>query len=308
MFARLLALLVLLGLATAADAQRVTSLPLEAPWLGLPQVPVTLNDRVTGHFIVDTAASETLLTESMIALLGLRDTGEPAEVEGATGSSAIRFYRLASLSLGPRRFPRIGAYSFPRLAAPVEADGLIGADILRRHVVEFDMTGRRLRLFDPHTDFARAGGDWAVIPFYERPDGLILIEVSIGRVRMPALLDTGAVQNIVNREAARRIGIRLFPGSESREPITGASGHVQQMNQLTVSHFRIGGAQFGRSRLGITDLAIFDTLGIGDGPAMLLSAEALSSHRFVIDYPRNRLLIERASRTASASSPRSGDR
>jgi predicted aspartyl protease len=305
MLARLSALVLALGLAASAQAQRVTSLPLDAPWLGLPQVPVTLNDRVTGRFIVDTAASETVLTDATIARLGIAGSGEPAEVEGATGSSAILFYRLASLRLGERRFQRIGAFGFPRLASPVEADGLIGADLLRRHVVEFDLARQRLRLFDPRTDFARSGADWAIIPFYERRDGLILIEVQIGRLRIPALLDTGAVQNIVNREAARQIGLRSFPGSEGSEPITGASGHVQDMTQLIVSQFSIGSARFGRSRLGVTDLAIFDTLGIGDGPAMLLSAEALSNHRFVIDYPRNRLLIERAS--PAASSPRPGD-
>lgn len=58
---------------------------------------------------------------------------------------------------------------------------------------------------------------------------------------------------------------------------------VMVMNQLEISHFRI------------TDLAKFDTIKIGDGPAMLLSAEALAKRRFIIDYPRNRLLVERDS-------------
>ena len=110
---------------------------------------------------------------------------------------------------------------------------------------------------------------------------------------MRVRLDTGAVQNIVNHEAARQIGLHLFPDSASREPITGASGHVQDMNQLEISHFRIGNLAFGNSRVGITDLTVFDTLDIGDEPAMLLSAKAFADRRFVIDYPRNRLLIER---------------
>jgi hypothetical protein len=50
---------------------------------------------------------------------------------------------------------------------------------------------------------------------------------------------------------------------------------------------------FGNSRVGITDLAVFDTLEIGRGPAMLLSADVLADRRFIIDYPRNRLLIAR---------------
>lgn len=293
MIARLILLLAAFAMASASPAQRVTSLPLSAPWLGLPQVPVTLNDSVEARFIVDTAASDTVLTDAIIARLGLAGRGEPAEIAGATGNSAIEFYRLASLRLGAREYRGLGAYSLPSLAAPVDSDGLIGANILRRHVVEFDIPGRKLRLFDPRTRFETAGGDWAVIPFHERADGLLILPVSIGRVTMPALLDTGAVQNIVNHEAARRIGLHLFADSDSREPVFGASGHVQDMNQIELSRFRIGHLGFGSSRVGITDLAVFETLGIGEGPAMLLSAESFADRRFVIDYPRNRLLIER---------------
>jgi predicted aspartyl protease len=293
MIIRFLMLIVGLVVATASPAQRVTSLPLTAPWLGLPQIPVTLNGDVDALFIVDTAASETVLTDSIIARLGLSGRGEPAELSGATGNSAIKFYELASMRLGAREYLGLGAYSLPSLASPVESDGLIGADILRRHVVEFDLPSQRLRLFDGRTNFGQADGSWAIIPFHERADGLLIVPVSIGSVTMPALLDTGAVQNIVNHEAARQLGLRLFPDSESREAITGASGHVQDMNQLEVSRFRIGDLAFGTSRVGITDLAVFDTLNIGDGPAMLLSAEAFSDRRFIIDYPRNRLLIQR---------------
>ena len=293
MITRFILLVLGLAMATASPAQRVTSLPLTAPWLGLPQVPVTLNGSVEARFIVDTAASDTVLTDAVIARLGLAGRGEPAEITGATGISAIEYYRLASLRLGAREYRRLGAYGLPSLAAPVESDGLIGADILRRHVVEFDIPGQKLRLFDPRANFETASGNWAIIPFHERADGLLIVPVTIGQVTMPALLDTGAVQNIVNHEAARQLGLRLFPDSDSREPVFGASGHVQDMNQIEVSRFRIGNFAFGNSRVGITDLAVFDTLEIGHGPAMLLSAEAFSDRRFVIDYPRNRLLIER---------------
>lgn len=293
MIVRLFLLIFVLAMATASPAQRVTSLPLTAPWLGLPQVPVTLNGNVEARFIVDTAASDTVLTDDVISRLGLTGRGEPAEISGATGISAIEFYRLESLRLGTREFRSLGAYSLPSLSAPVESDGLIGADILRRHVVEFDIPGQKLRLFTPRTNFGLAGGNWAVIPFHERADGLLIVPVSIGRITMPALLDTGAVQNIVNHEAARQIGLHLFPDSDSREPVFGASGHVQDMTQIQVSRFRIGNLAFGSSRVGITDLAVFDTLGIGDGPAMLLSTEAFANRRFIVDYPRNRLLIER---------------
>ncbi len=294
MIFRILLALLLAVFAAAAPAQRVTSIAIEAPWLGLPQVPVTLNDRVSARFIVDTAASETVMTDALIARLGIDRYGQPAHVDGATGRSPLMYYRLARLRLGDRTFRDLGAYNFPSLAAPVGADGLLGADVLRRHVVEFDMPNAQLRLHDRRANLLAGNAhSWDIIPAYQRRDGFLIVDVTIGGLTIPALVDTGAVQNLVNTAAARLLGLRLVPESDSRESITGASGHVQTMNQLDLSGFAIGTTQFGAARLGVVDLAIFETLGMGDRPAMLLSAEALSSKRFVLDYPRSRLLIER---------------
>ncbi len=281
----------LAAFAGPAAAQRVNSLPVATPWLGLPQVDAVLNGRARARLIVDTAASGTVLSDAMIERLGLRPSGERAEIIGATGRTEIRHYRLSRLELGRRSYAMVPAYGFPELAAPIEADGLLGADILRRHVVEFDFPGRRLRLFDSVTQFGRWGG-WSAVPLFERSDGLVLVEVTIGRLTLPALLDTGAAQNIVNPAAARALGLAILPDSESRAPVTGASGHVLDMNRMTISRLSIGDVAFHDTRLGVADLSIFETLGLGDGPAMLLSAEILSDRRFVIDYPRNRLLIE----------------
>lgn len=294
MLKRLFLLVLLVAACTAAAAtQPVATLPLDRPWLGLPQVPVTLNRRVEGRFIVDTAATETVLSDAMIGELGLAGTGEPAHVNAATGRTALSYYRLGSLDLGGREYRNLGAYDFPRLSAPVESDGLLGADVLRRHVVEFDIPAGALRLWSRRVNLARESGDWSVVPVRQRPDGFLIVPVTIGRLTLPALVDTGAVHNFVNAEAARRLGLRLVEGSASRETITGASGHVQAMTMLELSGFSIGDVRFGASRLGVVDLAIFEALGMDGGPAMILSADALADRRFAIDYPRSRMLIAR---------------
>ncbi|NNC73589.1 MAG: hypothetical protein HKN78_12040 [Sphingomonadaceae bacterium] len=293
MLSRITLFLALLCAAIAAPAQRSSVLPLERPWLGLPQTGVILNGHVAARMIIDTAASETMLSDATVARLGLESRGRPATVNGATGSNSVEYYRLRSLQVGEHLYRRIGAYGFPQLAAPVEADGLLGADILRRHVVEFDMPRGSLILHNPRTDIRALGDiDWHVIPTSRRADGLMLVRARIGNVTMPALIDTGAVQSFINREAARRLGLRFVPESASIAPITGVSGHVQEMNQMEISRFSIGDVEFGASRMGVGDLSIFDALEIGDGPAMMLSADVLGDRRFVIDYPRGRLLIE----------------
>lgn len=277
-----------LALAGATAPPRVAnSVPIERAWLGLIQAPVTLNGAVEARFIVDTAATETVMSDATIARLGLAGSGEPARVHGATGSNDLNYYRLGSLRIGDAVFRDIGAYDLPPLYAEIGADGLIGADILRRHVVEFDLPAGAMRL---HPRGARLAGEWTTAPLLQRRDGFLLTEVRVGSLTMPALVDTGAVHNFINRAAARRLGIALDP--DAFEQIAGASGHVQTMARTELAGFAIGEAAFGPSRLGVVDLAIFETLGLDRGPAMILSAESLGKRRFVIDYPRSRLLIE----------------
>ncbi|QLC22704.1 hypothetical protein HFP51_11260 [Parasphingopyxis sp. CP4] len=289
--AGLLAIIILLSVVAAGYSQRVTSMALSAPWHGLPQISVTLNDSVQGRFIVDTAASKTMLTRSMVGQLGLAGHGQPARMLGSTGSAAIEFFNLASLRIGAREFRQLGAYSLPGFAGSDHGDGLIGADILRQHVVDFDLPGNRLRLFAAETDFSSNGTDWVSIPFIERADGLLIVPVTVGRIEMPALFDTGAAHSIMNQAAAEQTGLQSYLATASRGAIGGASGHAVAMQQIRLDRFTVGGFAVDEARMGIADLAIFETLELGDGPAMLLSADAFAGRRFVVDYPRNRLLV-----------------
>lgn len=290
MIARLFVLLIALGGLAPLDAAEV--LRVERPWLGLPQVEARLNGRVAGRFVVDTAASETVLTDAIIARLGL-GRGERAELTGTTGRATLERFRLDRLSLGRRSYRGLGAYSFPPRGAPAGTDGLIGADILRRQAVEFDLPRDRIILHDRRPDIVRPARGWLEVPALQRRNGFLIVEVTIGGLTMPALVDTGATQDFVNLPAAEALGLAILPDSESRMAVAGASGHVQVMNQFALSGYEIAGMRFGPSRLGVVDLALFDSLGFGDRPAMLLSLEALDDRRLVLDYPRSRLLIER---------------
>lgn len=280
-------------LASTTQAEHAPGLPLDRSWHGLPQIAVTLNGGFDANFIVDTAATKTMLTDAIIGRLGLWGRGVEARVSGSTGSAATRRFSLASLRLGAREFRQVDAFRLPNAVGTNQIGGLIGADILRSHVVEFDFSANRLRLLGTDAEFGQDGGRWIAIPFRERMDGLLIVSVTIGPVHLPALLDTGASQTIMNHAAARAIGLHLFPDSASREPIGGASGHVQNMHQIQISQFSLGDFAIGWSRIGVADLAIFEAVSIGDRPAMLLSAAAFSDRRFIIDYPRDRLLIQR---------------
>lgn len=288
--APLLSLLGALFLAVPSPAQRPISVPVSREWRGLMQVPVTLNGHVPARFIVDTAATATLLSADTVSRLGLTGSGQPAYVEGATGGKALNHYRLRSLAVGGAVHRDIDAYDLPPIEARFEADGLLGADVLRRHVVIFDGPNRAMLLYPARFDPRGLAGEWSAVPARQRDNGVLIVAVRIGDATIPALVDTGAVHDFVNRPAAELLG--LAP-TAAPEPIGGASGHIQAMIPVALPPFAIGEARFASSRAGIVDLAIFETLGLADGPAMILGAETLASRRFVIDYPRSRILIER---------------
>lgn len=289
--AGLVAIALLLATVFAGYSQRVTSLALAAPWHGLPQISVTLNGQVDGRFIVDTAASRTMLAQHTVGRLGLSGQGSPARMRGSTGSAPIEFFNLASLRIGGREYQQLGAYSLPRFSGSAHNDGLIGADILRHHVVDFDLPGNRLRLFQAESDFLRDGDGWIAIPFHERADGLLIVPVTIGAIEMPALFDTGAAHSIMNPIAARETGLSSARQTAAPSAIAGASGHAIAMYRVAMDRFSVGDFTVEHSAMGVADLAIFETLELNRGPAMLLSADAFAGRRFIVDYPRNRLLV-----------------
>ncbi len=268
---------ILLGLlfTAAVPAQacvRVAEVPLRLVD-GFPVVGASLAGRSVS-FVVDTGAQGMLVTPGIAEMLGLPLSGL-TRVFGTGGSQAARVVGLPGLRLGGAAMAELSA---PVLALPVALEvapplaGLLGASLLSRFDLEFDLPGGRMALWAPG-DCAMPRG--TVLPLEVSRAGEAFVPVRVNGQSLLALVDSGSRATILSEAVARRLGVSA-PASANTAP--GVDGV-----RLPVGHTRV--------RLGLGDEAAVEVpvsvaplqLDRGD---MLLGLDQLGRRRVWVLYGR----------------------
>lgn len=282
----------------AAGSAWASTQALQRTQAGHLATEVLLQGHAPVLFNVDTGAATSALYEPMRRMLGLHpEAGARTLLVGAGGSHAIERYRLPLLTAaGVQRHDLLVAGLPVGVSHGDEVRGIVGGDVLSRHVVEFDLRANRFGLHPPGTMPASAAG-WDALPFRMRQDvGLIEIHVRIGGTRVRAVLDTGARTSLVNWLAAGVAGISAdSPALERGIGARGATMHTLAVARAPFPDVVMGLTRFARPNLAIADLPVFDALGMASSPAMILGLDLLENRRFVVDYPNSRVLFERPS-------------
>lgn len=122
-------------------------------------VDISINDSEPLHFVFDTGAGTNLLSESTAERLGL-DLGGNTNIQGASGSSSMKLARNERFTFGETLFKRqdFAVMDISHLGeedAPI--DGVLGASILMRFVVEIDYDKSEIRLYKTIKDFETTG-------------------------------------------------------------------------------------------------------------------------------------------------------
>ena len=193
------------------DLTLVTQMPLQVQD-ALLVVPAGVNGKRV-KLVVDTGAERTTLSDSVADRIGLphdaRYTTRSLGVGGATTTNDVILERLV---LGNKRFPvdRIAVGTFKlRTEHGLDADGLLGADILLAFDMDIDVPGGKLTLYrsrvcpndhPPWQDAVEITGIRA------RRDRLLL-PFELDGVSGLGLLDTGAQRNVLGMDMARRLGL-----------------------------------------------------------------------------------------------------
>ena len=148
----LLLLAVLTGCAEPridCDLTIVTQMPLQVQD-ALLVVPAGINGKRV-RLVVDTGAERTTLSDSVAERIGLpHDTRYTTRSLGVGGATTTNDVTLERLVLGDKRFPvdRIAVGTFKlRTEHGLDADGLLGADILLAFDMDIDVPGGKLTLY-----------------------------------------------------------------------------------------------------------------------------------------------------------------
>jgi predicted aspartyl protease len=104
----------------------------------LVSVPVTINDRSTFLFLLDTGASSTILSSAAADRLGIPKGGNMTMLT-AGGSLPVSLRNLESLQVANARLSRVEiAVAEVPLMQKLHVDGILGSDYLRRFKVTID--------------------------------------------------------------------------------------------------------------------------------------------------------------------------
>lgn len=241
-------------------------------------------------FVVDTAAGGSVIDVALAARLGLLNGGRaPMQVQGAGGStSAPGATRLLDLTAdGFRWKAQLLAIDLSAIAegdAPA-IDGILGNDLMSRFDVRFDLPAGRLSLAPAGSLPRNACLDNA---YPERQPGLQRftfahagLEDGGQQTQAIAVIDTGAAQTVLNRAAARALGIADDDARlRRREAGTrGLSEHTVDTWLYALPVLRLGDQRLAAGEVRISALPVFTTLGLAEAPALILGVDALRDRR-----------------------------
>jgi len=299
MFGRVFLLLLAVILAGCVTSPKVTcdltmiaQMPLEVQD-HLLVVPAGINGKKV-HLVVDSGAERTTISDAAAGRLGLphdpRYVNRSLGVGGVTTMTDVAIERLV---LGGVHFPvnRIAVGSFRlQTARGLNADGLLGADILLAFDMDIDVPGGKLTLYRRRICL-NMRPPWAepaieIIGVRARKDRL-LVPFELDHLSGLAILDTGAQGNVIGVEMARRMGLgaqTLAQDPAVRQHGVGPGETISRLHQFSL--LRIGPVVEEAPRITVLP----SDFGIGDA---LLGEEFLQGRRVWLSFRNRQIFVSK---------------
>jgi predicted aspartyl protease len=266
-------------------------------------VAAQLGDGRSLHLLLDTGASQSVVAASSAALAAAIDlppeVGLSAEAAGAT-IPVTRKVAFDTFRIGDRNLSGLPLTVLE--LAPLTArlgrtvDGILGLDVLAHDGFWLDLVDDRLSLVSPERRFEMPPGGYRYesIDFQVSEHGLMTVDVrTAADTRIPAIVDLGAAQTLMNRRALDAFGGNAVDGNLASRP---SAAHGADATPLTVVRariggFRIDGLSFPSMRVHVADLPVFDVLGYRDRPVVLLGLDLFDRRIVGADFAAKRLHV-----------------
>ncbi|MEM9491313.1 MAG: aspartyl protease family protein [Myxococcota bacterium] len=309
---------------TAISAQPVIPAPTplaEQPLRRTPTRHIVLSvageDGQSMDFVLDSGASSSVISTATRDRLGLPEANSaPGFAAGAGGSlSNVTLATVPRLAVGDLELRNHTVAVMDKImpGSVEDVDGVLGQNFFAACEVELDFARGRVKLYDPGTldaDKLIARG-MVEVEMRRLPVGLVTLEAdlvvgSAAGQPVSAILDLGAQATIINRQAAALAGIQLPEGASqpSTKIARGVDDRGTPCYGRRIEGLRIGDIEFGARAIQVCDLPVFNLVGLGDSPAMLLGFDVLDE-RTVVILGKEQLLYISAVSTSSdrAASP-----
>lgn len=271
---------------------------------------IVVEAHVNGHgpydFVLDTGSSISAVFDNVRDELALEPiAGTLVIVHGAVSSARHSLLDIDRLELGSATWADPRIVSIPgETAAGTSIDGVLGVNFLRRYAVGFSTGDRVVRLYSPDLIASRFYKGWASVPLKAEPIGdsgaaFYSFDVEIDGWKITAVFDLGAGFNIINWPGVLSLGDTVRTLRKSAV-LSGALKSSRVSARLQAKEVTTASIRWRNEVFSVADIKIFETFMLSDEPAAILGAGLFTQRDFVIDFVRNRLLVNVAMDEVSA--------
>ncbi len=256
-------------------------------------------------FLVDTAASASVITAAV-----LRDhpharlrTSTGGRLRGSGGvaakSTKVGRRRLIVGGCVTRQLPlTVANLDTVAKAVGVAIDGVLGLDVLAQGDLCADLCANQIMLLPPRSarsHLRQYRRTFVRHQFTRSAEGLVIVDVHIGDLVVPAILDTGAATTILNAQAADALP-RPPAASHARRSAkaVGIDSRTIAARAQRLTKPTIGGLALRDVDAYVADLPVFSTLGFPNSPAMLLGLDLLDDLLIALDFERRFLYLSQS--------------
>jgi tetratricopeptide (TPR) repeat protein/predicted aspartyl protease len=265
---------------------------------GQPTTMVKING-TDMRFEIDTGSFFNLMSRANATSLGLRLKDLPDDMNlrigGVGGDSWARYTRIKQFGILGSTFDNVDFI----VGGSDTGYGLIGANLLNFGDLEIDLAHGKVTLFKSDGCDKTSLAYWVKDSNYSVADiapsttqssaHQVVVLVSVNGKTLHAAIDTGAVDTMLSRAAAERIGIDLNgPGTKPAIAAVGIGSKAVKSWAVDIDSFAIGGETIRHTQILVLDGALG---GGSDNVDMLLGADFLLAHRVFIANSQGKVYV-----------------
>lgn len=277
----------LLGMALASAA--FAEAPLSFSASGHVVAPVRIDGGDQALFVVDTGAEGSAVYARFARDAKLELAGQE-RIVGQTGAASLPLRRIARLEIDGRTFGPIVASELPDRADGAVMAGIVGLDVMGRHLVDFDLPSARLALLDGTEAEALIASLGPAATARTVNGGLLAVPVEVNGVTGWGVIDTGARETRINTRFAQLAKVEDDKAGAATT-VHGATNSAAFLRPGQTRSVRMLGRDLGAASVRIADLPVFETFGLHNEPAMIIGADYLGRFRLLIDFPTRRVWL-----------------
>lgn len=241
---------------------------------------MTVQVRVNGSgpykFVVDSGADTSVVGERIAAALRL-PAGRRVVLNSITDSQLVDRVLVDELQLGPTRVTDL---EVPVLRErDLGAEGMLGLDALVEQRLMLDFEQRLITVDDGRTPLPRYD-DVIVVTARLRRGQLILTQVSAGKQKLEAVVDTGSEITIGNTALRDKL-LRRNPQQFTEIEVTGVTGTTSKLQIAYIDRLKIGGVMLQNVPVAFADIPPFRVFGMDKKPSLLLGTDLMENFRKV---------------------------